>query len=63
MSKKFMFETGAYGVELSSGQWSAIHDIFENYNEGDEMTFVMEEGSINGLVSEILVALDLAPCE
>lgn len=63
--KKYVFGLEAYGVALSPEQWSAVHDVFANYNQSatadDE--FTIDESDINGLVSEILVALDLAPCD
>ncbi|WP_085717724.1 hypothetical protein [Pseudomonas sp. B28(2017)] len=47
-------------MALSQHQWSAVHDVFANYNQGDDETFVVDEENINGLVSEILIALELA---
>lgn len=60
--KKYVFETDAYGVALSQEQWSAVHGVFANYNESDrkDEEFQISESDINGLVSEILVELDLA---
>lgn len=60
--KKYHFETEAYGVLLSQAQWTAVHAVFDNYNEadGESEEFTMSESSENGLVSEILVALELA---
>jgi hypothetical protein len=60
--KKYVFETDAYGVALSPLQWSAVHAVFANYNESDnkDEEFKTTESSLNGLVSEILVELDLA---
>lgn len=60
--KKYVFETDAYGVALSPLQWSAVHAVFASYNESDnkDEEFKTTESSLNGLVSEILVELDLA---
>jgi hypothetical protein len=60
--KKYVFETEAYGVALSPEQWSAVHGVFDNYNESDhkDEEFKISESDINGLVSGILVELDLA---
>ncbi|WP_274644246.1 hypothetical protein [Pseudomonas serbica] len=60
--KKYVFETEAYGVALSQEQWSAVHGVFARHNESDckDDEFKISESDINGLVSEILVELDLA---
>jgi hypothetical protein len=61
----YIFQTGAYQVELSKEQWDRVHTVFENYNEygGPDEQFRIPETDINGLVSEILVALELAKAE
>jgi hypothetical protein len=60
--RKYAFVTEAYGVALSQEQWSAVHGVFARHNESDckEEEFKISESDINGLVSEILVELDLA---
>lgn len=65
MAKKYAFEMEAYGVALTADQWSAVHDVFENYNESSnpDDEFTMDNSAMNGLVSEILVALNLADGE
>jgi hypothetical protein len=61
----YRFETGPYEVELSADQWSQVHSVFENYNQSSNADdeFTIEESSINGLVSEILIALELAQAD
>lgn len=61
----YPFQTGAYEVELGQDKWSAVHSIFENYNSSEipSEEFTCTEGDVNGLVSEILITLDLARAE
>lgn len=52
----YLFQTGAYEVELGQERWTKVHAVFDRY----KLTEEMGGGDINGLVSEILIELDLA---
>lgn len=67
-----LFQTGAYEVELGQERWAKVHAVFDRYNQSEAMgcecpvepdEFRCEGSDLNGLVSEILVELDLARAE
>lgn|GEM_PF-2449759 len=52
----YQFQTGAYEVELGREKWAKVHAVFDRYKLNEDMG----DGDINGLVSEILIELELA---
>lgn len=59
--RAYLFQTGPYEVELGPERWAKVHAVFERHNESarDDL-FGCQESDLNGLVSEILIELDLA---
>ena len=65
----YQFQTGAYEVELGPERWAKVHAVFDSHNQSESMgcecpvepdEFRCEGSDLNGLVSEILIELDLA---